>query len=65
MGAIAWQPEMLMTRPGKKRASYAYALRTWNLTRNAFDAELGAALEDVKGNLVQMGIHSYTDLSFS
>jgi hypothetical protein len=48
--------------PGKQKPSPTYILKTWNLTKDEFNAELAAALVNVKDGLRRQGIHRYADL---
>jgi hypothetical protein len=52
----------VMSIPGRRRISFAHAMRTWNLDRGAFDAELGLALAAVRHQLRRIGVTSAGDL---
>ena len=59
------QREILMyvtSQPGKRRPSYAYALKTWGLGREQFDAELGSAISAIRLYLGRFGVTAVTDL---
>ncbi|MCZ2152984.1 MAG: hypothetical protein LC114_03615 [Bryobacterales bacterium] len=52
----------LMAQPGKKRLSYAHAMKTWGLDREQFDRELGNALGAMRRYLRRLGLRSACDL---
>lgn len=54
----------IMTLPGKRRISYSHANRTWNLDRDAFDAEVGYAFRSVRQHFKRYGLSGSVDLDF-
>lgn len=54
----------VMSQPGKRRSSYAYANEKWGLIRAEFDVELGEAYGSMRRYLRQHGIDNPYDLGF-
>jgi hypothetical protein len=54
----------VMSQPGKRRPSYAYANERWGLDRVEFDLELAEAYGSVRRYLLQHGLVGAYDLDF-
>ena len=52
----------VMGQPGKQRLSYAYAMRTWGLSREQFTVELQSAYSAIRLYLGRHGITNAADL---